>query len=425
MEHQTRGSVFVPLLLILIGLGIGATVGYSRSSQTTVNQQYQADALLMIQMGREVSSSRAELVAAGETRRIVAPGWREFLNTEVTMLRHPALHRAVFEIVKRQLAEERHERRQALKESGGDPSSIPEPQEESIGAPSGIFPATRDYLLKAMALNFEALKKEIKVDNKVGNISITLVPRSNLLRLQCTSGDRRFAKLVLHHLIKLYFAFHVASYSQTDSIHIWQSELKVANEALNAAEKALTDYRLETGVFDLETERTSLIDERVRLAARVRELEAARSSAEARASQLEANNGDSGRISELRADAAAAAAEAAQVTSNVDAVNQRLAEVEATRGGFAMLEHKLLDAQNVSARLAVADRIAATSKRLDDAGILNVRVIAQPSINPQPVMLLGLPKNRIANTILGGFVGAVIIVLLLLGVRTIRQFRSA
>jgi uncharacterized protein involved in exopolysaccharide biosynthesis len=362
-----RRSAIAAFAAIAICTAVGAAIGYSTTRKQ--NAQYRAEAQLMVQMGREVSSQRPELITLGDAQRIVAPGWREYVNTELTLLKHPSVKEQAIEAVKN---------------------------------------ATR-----------------AKSPGRIGEESITFnavnVPRSNILRLECTCANGEMAKLVLAKWIEVYQAFHLRVHGQGGLLLFFEAESKRANDDYLAAAAAMASFCAETGLYDFDNDRTALLQQVRSLELKLAEAGLDAADATAKIAELEKSRAESasGTLAQLRADASGANARATALTADLDAVNTRLQKLEEQRARHELLDERVTTTSGILERAVSAERLCRTGQRLDEAGVMNVAILSEPSVQATPITVMGFP-HRVADTLFGALFGFVLAAGVLLVVRGLR-----
>jgi uncharacterized protein involved in exopolysaccharide biosynthesis len=401
MEHPPSSvnrlrSGLIAIAAIAICTAVGAGIGYRTSRMQ--GAQYRAEAQLMVQMGREVSSQRPELIMLGDAQRIVAPGWREYVNTELSILRHPSI---------KEMAEE------AAKEALGRKG-----EKSSMSPPTGI----RAGVNSALSLEYEADESEGRIGKDRFTFNAVNVPRSNILRLECICGNGEMAKLLLTKWIEVYKTFHLKVHGQGALLNLFEAETKRANDDYLKAEAEMAKFCAETGFYDFDDDRAALVQEERRL-----ELDQQRANLEiadltAQIAELEKHGaeGASAALVQLRADLSGAKARAAALATNLEAARAQLQELDRHRGRHEVLASQIESNSGVLARAVSAERLCRASQRLDEAGVMNVSVISEPSVQPTPVTVMGFP-HRVGDTLLGGVFGFVLAAGVLLVVHALRE----
>lgn len=463
-------------VVVVVCTALGASIGYFTTTKPP--QRYACEALLLATMGREVSAARSDLAATGNVRRVVSPGWREFINTEVAMLKSANILQRTKALTQQQI--------QAHLKGEGPP-----PEEEAVS--DGLIYELRRTLFRPLKLEFEGDPEALRVAGAKALLSASLIPRSNVMRLQCVAEDSDVAALMVQNWIDLYMNAHILTYTQAGDLKRFEKQKEESAQRVAAVEAQITEFRTSTGFFDIEGVKQHLLDQKADLEAQIRENRAAIDAERARIGELdkrlaevpeqtllstttasneellaqlrelatdidrlagaESAGGELGRLgTALRSLASRAGGDSSDTVEGRNPIHDflsearllaeanqhglearktaldaglaelvgQLAELEKARPENTKLIDDLASAMLENENMTEAVRIGRLSRRLDKERITNVRVIAPPSPQPLPNLVVGLAPE-VLNALTGGLLGFLISVCYFFGIRTLRE----
>lgn len=113
---------------------------------------------------------------------------------------------------------------------------------------------------------------DIAVRNIEQNLVVENVRGSNLIQLTFTHGDSVTAATFLNTLVDLFKEKHLEVLGVEGSTFL-KNQLEISQDKLKGSEKKLADFRQKHGVFSLEDQRTSLLNQRTALDANLKTAE--------------------------------------------------------------------------------------------------------------------------------------------------------
>src|SRR5262249_2277635 len=92
------------------------------------------------------------------------------------------------------------------------------------------------------------------------HLDSTVIKRSNVIELSFTSHDQRWTKDFLSRLINQYIAFHAQISHDPQAEKFFNEQAEVLEARLHASEDKLRQFRLQSGITDLDGQTKALID---------------------------------------------------------------------------------------------------------------------------------------------------------------------
>lgn len=243
--------------IVLAGLVLGTVLAALIARR--VDENHLVSSRILLQIGRELGSARPTMV--GENASVQANPRREDVNTEAEMLGSPALIETCF----RELVAEKVI---VLKEPTG-------------------FTAFLRSLSDALGLTTPKTVEARTLEKWSQSLTIYAVAGSNVLGIECRSSDPATGKALLERMIKHYLDAHLKAYSTASSEPFFQAEVDRLEKTLLECESQLSKHRLETRVYDGDTEKGLALSRRGEAEAGKRTLEAKLAAARARVADLE------------------------------------------------------------------------------------------------------------------------------------------
>lgn len=258
---------------ILLCGGIGLMLGY----YSALKQPYmwQVKAMLLAHVGRESGSARSEIVAAGGTAHIVATPNTESLQTEIQLMKSPALLREVWDDIKAEVLALIN--RQRAKQ-GLPPVASETPAESEVAGGSGglmsMFSQGVNSLFDKLDLAYDVDAEEAVFDAWSQTLIVTQIPRSHMITVMALSPSPLLAKLSLERWLAKYQEKHVEAWSQSGTTALFEKETARLRNEVRDIEAKLTQFRYETRIFDIATTKNALLNQKLSTENAQRQLQA-------------------------------------------------------------------------------------------------------------------------------------------------------
>lgn len=254
---KPRTGAWLMFAIVVLGLLLG-TVAAALIARR-VDENHLVSGRILLQIGRELGSARPTMV--GENASVQANPRREDVNTEAEMLGSPALIESCFrELVAEKVLE--------LKE------------------PSG-FTAMLRSVSDGLGLTTPKSVEARTLEKWSQSLTIYAVAGSNVLGIECRTSDPESGKALLDRMITHYLDAHLKAYSTSSSEPFFHAEVARLETKLLDCESTLSKHRLETRVYDADTEKGLALSRRGEAEAGKRTLEARLAAARARVGDLE------------------------------------------------------------------------------------------------------------------------------------------
>ncbi len=224
---------------------------------------YTAQVNLLVKIGRERFT--AIEVAPLERPNVVFQDRPEGINNEVEILRDGSLTVAVFPELQAELESMRRAAEQALMDAP-----------PSLTRSLRLFARDAQLWLRDMMASVReplytiGLLEPISDDDALmlrfhRAFNVQAVKQADVLTASFAWDNPQFAAFALGRYIEAYQQRHVAVHAQTDAAHVYRDQVTSAREEAEAAERALTDFQRATGLTSPEAERTTAVQELLRL----------------------------------------------------------------------------------------------------------------------------------------------------------------
>ena len=223
-----------------------------------IDENHLVSGRILLQIGRELGAARPTMV--GENSVVQANPRREDVNTEAEMLGSPALIERCFkELVEEKVIE--------LKE------------------PTGLMPVLRK-ISEWLGLTSPKTIEARMLEKWSQSMTVYAVAGSNVLGVECRTNEPAIGKVFLDKMIKQYLEAHLKAYSTASSETFFQAEVARLEKILIGYEAEMSKFRIDTHVFDIDSERSLAMTRRGEAEALKRTTEARFAAAKARAEQL-------------------------------------------------------------------------------------------------------------------------------------------
>ena len=293
-------SNWIIAMLILSGL-FGLVLGYFAS--LTQPYVWEVQATLLAHVGRESGSGRAEIVAAGGTSSMVGNPNAETLNTEIQLMKSPALLRATWDDVKAELKamqeaqaaflKRRRERLGLEPRPGQEGGAKKKEGGESQGGKSGegfsvtgLLNQGLSSLYRTLDIAYVVETEESQYSSWAATLKVAQIPKSNMLKVTTASPQPEMAKLSLERWLRLYQDFHIEAYSQAETTPLFEELTQSLTSEVRRIEAEVTNFRKDKNIFDINQSTKALLGQKLGLEDTLRDLQAQITTEETRLAEL-------------------------------------------------------------------------------------------------------------------------------------------